>query len=88
VLTTAQTLLGVAVLADLRLSGREAALLFGLFAVQFGVPVPAIRYLLAAIYALLAVAMLIGNRRALPGLARALGPQPERAAHTGPGGDR
>jgi cation:H+ antiporter len=72
VLTTAQTLLGVAVLADLRLTRGEAILLFALFAVQFVVPSPNIRYLIAAAYTALAIALLIKQRRQLPALVKAI----------------
>ncbi|MFD1320985.1 sodium:proton exchanger [Micromonospora sonneratiae] len=69
-LTAAQTVLGVAVLADLRISRIEAALLFGLFAVQFAVPTPTVRYLIAVTYVVVAVALLIRYRRHLPDLVR------------------
>jgi len=72
VLTTAQTLLGVAVLADLRLTRGEALLLFGLFAVQFVLPAPNIRYVIAAVYTVLAVALLIRQRRHVPALIKSL----------------
>ncbi|MEU4817766.1 sodium:proton exchanger [Micromonospora chalcea] len=71
-LTTAQTLLGVAVLADLRLTRAEALLLFGLFAVQFVLPSPNIRYMIAAVYTVLAVALLIRQRRHVPALIKSL----------------
>ncbi|MBB4957847.1 sodium:proton exchanger [Micromonospora polyrhachis] len=68
VLTVAQTALGVAVLVDLRITRLEAALLFVLFAVQFAFPTPAIRYLIAAVYVVLAVGLLIRRRHHLPEL--------------------
>ncbi|MEV1286207.1 sodium:proton exchanger [Micromonospora sp. NPDC049679] len=74
VLTTAQTLLGVAVLADLRVTRSEAALLFILFAMQFVVPTPGVRYLIAIGYTVLAVVLLVRHRRHLPALARAARP--------------
>ncbi|MEO3930006.1 sodium:proton exchanger [Micromonosporaceae bacterium B7E4] len=73
-LTTAQTLLGVAVLADLRISRVEAALLFLLFAVQFAVPTQAVRYGVAFVYAVLAGLLLARHRRELPALFRASWP--------------
>ncbi|MEN3614906.1 sodium:proton exchanger [Plantactinospora sp. ZYX-F-223] len=73
-LTTAQTLLGVAVLADLRISRIEAALLFLLFAVQFAVPTQAVRYGVAFAYAVLAGILLARHRRELPALVRASWP--------------
>ncbi|MGC5020709.1 sodium:proton exchanger [Micromonospora sp. DT47] len=72
VLTTAQTLLGVAVLADLRLTRGEAALLFGLFAAQFVLPSPHVRYVIAAAYTLLAIVLLIRQRRHVPDLIKSL----------------
>ncbi|MBM0228244.1 MULTISPECIES: sodium:proton exchanger [Micromonospora] len=68
VLTTAQTLLGVAVLTDLRLTRSEATLLFGLFAVQFVLPAPNIRYVIAVAYTVLAIVLFIRQRRHLPEL--------------------
>ncbi|MFY1674599.1 sodium:proton exchanger [Plantactinospora sp. WMMB334] len=73
-LTAAQTLLGVAVLADLRISRAEAALLFLLFAVQFAVPTQTVRYGVAVAYAILAGLLLARHRRELPALARATWP--------------
>ncbi|WP_406037592.1 sodium:proton exchanger [Micromonospora sp. NBC_00898] len=72
VLTTAQTLLGVAVLTDLRLIRGEAALLFGLFAVQFVLPAPNIRYVIAVAYTVLAIVLLIRQRRHVPELIKSL----------------
>jgi cation:H+ antiporter len=71
ILTIAQTLLGVAVLIDLRLTGWEALLLLALFAAQFALPAPSIRYIIAAVYTALAVALLIRHRREIPALLRA-----------------
>ena len=68
VLTAAQTVLGIAVLVDLRITRLEAALLFGLFAVQFAFPTPAIRYLVAAVYVILAIGLLVRQRQHLPAL--------------------
>jgi cation:H+ antiporter len=59
-LTAAQSLLAFVVLMDLRLTGRDSLLLFGLFAVQFFVPALRIEVTLA--YMALAVALLIVNR--------------------------
>ncbi|AVT33984.1 sodium:proton exchanger [Plantactinospora sp. BC1] len=73
-LTAAQTLLGVAVLADLRISRVEAALLFLLFAVQFAIPTQAVRYGVAVVYAVLAAFLLARHRRELPALVRASWP--------------
>jgi cation:H+ antiporter len=60
-LTAAQSLLAFVVLMDLRLTGRDALLLFALFAVQFFVP--ALRIEVTLVYLFLAVVLLIANRR-------------------------
>jgi cation:H+ antiporter len=80
-LTAAQTLLGVAALLALRFPRWLALTLLGLFAVQYAVPGQLGRYVLCAIYAGIAVAALVRNRRyILPTLAapfrRAPGPAP------------
>jgi cation:H+ antiporter len=72
VLTAAQTLLGFAVLADLRLSSSEAIALFLLFALQFPFPGREVRLAFAAAYAVLALVFLILRRRELPLIASAL----------------
>lgn len=79
VLTAAQTLLGVAILADLRITRVEAALLFGLFAAQFAVPTPAVRYIIAIAYAILGAVLLVRHRRHLPALIAAARPPKARA---------
>jgi cation:H+ antiporter len=71
VLTTAQTVLGVAVLVDLRITVREALLLLGLFAAQFVLPAPNIRYVIAVVYVVVAVALFIRHRRHIPPLLKA-----------------
>jgi cation:H+ antiporter len=69
-LTAAQTLLGVAVLLTLRFPRLLAFTLLGLFAVQYAFPGQAARYVLCAIYGVIAVAALARNRRhILPTLA-------------------
>lgn len=62
-LTAAQTVLGVAVLLALRFPRRLAWILLGLFAVQFAVPGTSGRLVLAAIYAAIALAAAVVNRR-------------------------
>ena len=96
-LTSAQTLLGLALLARLSLRRWEAAALAGLFLVQFLFPAPGIRLVLAGVYAILALALLAVRRRELPPLARALwrggpmilpsisGPSPSPAARSSVG---
>ena len=71
ILTATQTLLGFAILLDLRLSISGAVVLLGLFAAQFLFPQPVVRLYFAAAYALLAVALLVWRRRDLPSIARA-----------------
>jgi len=71
ILTAAQTVLGFAVLADLRLQLWEALALLALFALQFPFPQPAVRLGFAAAYAVLAIALLIHRRRELPRIFRA-----------------
>src|SRR5712692_1285851 len=57
VLTAAQTILGFAVLVDLRLSLFEALALLVLFAAQFPFPQPAVRLGFSAAYAAMAIAL-------------------------------
>jgi cation:H+ antiporter len=64
-LTAAQTLLGVAALLALRFPRRAAWTLLGLFLVQFAIPGQHGRYLLSALYIVLAVGALIRNRHAI-----------------------
>jgi cation:H+ antiporter len=70
VLTAAQTVLGFAVLLDLRMSLWEALALFALFALQFAFPGTGVRLGFAAAYAMLAIAILVWRRRELPKIAR------------------
>ena len=70
VLTSAQAVLGFAVLANLRFYAWEALAMLGLFAVQFALPTPTARLWLAGAYALLAVAILVAERRHCPPIAR------------------
>ncbi|RSN44044.1 sodium:proton exchanger [Amycolatopsis sp. WAC 04197] len=64
-LTATQTLLGVAALLALRFPRWAAWTLLGLFAVQFVLPDQTARYVLCGVYALIALAALIRNRRHL-----------------------
>jgi cation:H+ antiporter len=75
VLTTAQTVFGVAVLLDLMITRAEALLLLGLFAAQFVFPTPGVRYLVAAAYAVLAAVLVVRHRRHLPALMLAARPR-------------
>ncbi|MGW5747733.1 sodium:proton exchanger [Amycolatopsis sp. NPDC003861] len=62
-LTATQTLLGVAALLALRFPRWAAWTLLGLFAVQFTLPGQTARYALSAVYAAIALAVLLRNRR-------------------------
>jgi cation:H+ antiporter len=62
-LTATQTLLGIAILLNLRFPRWAAWTLLGLFAVQFAVPGQTGRYVISAIYLVLAIAAAIHNRR-------------------------
>jgi cation:H+ antiporter len=62
-LTATQTLLGVAALLALRFPRWLAVTLLALFALQFAFPGQDARYLLSALYAVLAAGALIHNRR-------------------------
>lgn len=68
VLTAAQTVLGIAVLVNLRLTGAKALLLFGLFAVQFALPGENARYIVSAVYAVVAVGFFAAHHGHLPAL--------------------
>jgi cation:H+ antiporter len=71
VLTAAQTVFGVAVLLDMRITRGEAVLLVMLFTAQFVLPTPGVRYLVAGVYAVLAAVLLVRDRRQLPALVAA-----------------
>ncbi|GAB3762495.1 sodium:proton exchanger [Microlunatus parietis] len=64
-LTAAQTLLGIAILLTLRFHRLAALALLGLFAVQFAVPGTEGRYVITAVYAVLAAVLMIIHRRQL-----------------------
>ncbi len=86
-LTAAQTVLGFAILANLRFSRSEAAALLAMFLLQFPFPGREIRLVFSAAYLVLAVAILVRNRRSLPALARALSPPARRRSPAGSGGE-
>jgi cation:H+ antiporter len=76
-LTAAQSVFAVAILANLSISVREAFALFGLFWAQFllGAVVPSSahgveRVVVAVVYLLLAAAIVVRDRRRLPALLR------------------
>ncbi len=64
-LTAAQTVLGLAFLIDLYFRRWEAAVLFGLFAVQFVLPDQHARLVLSAVYLAVGFSVLIARRAAL-----------------------
>jgi cation:H+ antiporter len=72
ILTAAQTILGFAVLVDLRLAVWESVALLVLFAAQFPFPDPTVRLGFSAAYAMLALGLLLRRRRELPAIAGAL----------------
>ncbi len=61
-LTAAQSLFGLAVLIDLRISWKEAIALFSLFTIQLLLPSVEVRYLISALYIALALPMLVLKR--------------------------
>ena len=83
ILTAAQTILGFAVLVDLRLALWECAALLVLFAAQFPFPQTSVRLGFACAYTVLALGLLFRSRQQLPSIARALG---RPAARSQPGG--
>jgi cation:H+ antiporter len=88
-LTATQTLMGVAILLALRFPRWAAYTLFGLFAVQFFIPGMYGRLVISAVYAVIAVALLVVHRHQIIQTLRALirpvrpevaaEPMPERA---------
>jgi len=74
VLTAAQTMLGFAILADMRFRARESVALFLLFALQFPFPQPGVRWILAATYLVVALTLLVLRRRHVPATMRSLWP--------------
>src|SRR5712671_301977 len=71
ILTAAQTLLGLAVLMDLRFALWEAIALFALFALQFPFPQTEARLALAAGYGAIALVLFVRRRAEIPSIARA-----------------
>jgi len=71
-LTSAQTLMGFAMLSKLSLKRWEGAALLLLFAAQFLFTAPGARMVLACLYFALAAVLLAVHRRDLPAMARAL----------------
>ena len=75
VLTAAQTLLGFAVLLDLRFRLREAATLLVLFALQFPFPQTEVRLGFSAVYLVAAGILVVRGRRAMLALFQPAGEQ-------------
>ena len=69
-LTSAQSFFAIVVLADLKLSLREAGLLFGLFAAQLFFPDASVRYGFVFLYLTLGLALLMRRRQAVVSLLR------------------
>jgi len=80
ILTATQTILGFAVLVDLRLARWESIALFVLFAAQFPFPQPIVRLGFSGAYVALAVALLIARRRAVVALIDPRKWEPARAS--------
>ncbi|HYY80007.1 MAG TPA: sodium:proton exchanger [Actinomycetes bacterium] len=70
VLTSAQAVLGFAVLANLRFHAWEALVMLGLFAAQFALPNPTARLWLAGVYLAIGAVILVAERRHYPPIAR------------------
>ena len=64
-LTAAQSLFAVMVLVNLSLGRYEAGALLGLFLIQFLIPISEVRLVIAGIYIVLAVVLLVRERREL-----------------------
>ncbi|MFF1821976.1 sodium:proton exchanger [Kribbella sp. NPDC058245] len=79
-LTATQTLLGIAILLNLRFPRWAAWTLLGLFAIQFAVPGQTGRYILSALYLVLAIIAVIRNRHHLAVTLRAPFRKPEATA--------
>ena len=62
-LTAAQSLFAVAIIARLTISYWQAFLLLALFSVQLAIPLPEARYVFSAIYLVLGVGFLVGDSR-------------------------
>ena len=83
-LTATQTLLGIAVLLSLRFPRWAAWTLLGLFAVQFAVPGQTGRYVLCAVYLVLAIVAVVRNRQYVAGDDDLAVPPDRKARRRGP----
>jgi cation:H+ antiporter len=89
VLTSAQAVLGFAVLANLRFHAWEALAMLALFAAQFALPGPTPRLWLAGVYLALGAAILVAERRQCLPIARTvLRRGAERTDAAAPAGSR
>jgi cation:H+ antiporter len=73
-LTSAQALLALAVVIDLRFNRREAIALLALFVLQFPFPSTTVRMAFSAAYMIGAIGILVRRRRQIPVVARSLWP--------------
>ncbi|MCZ7664608.1 MAG: sodium:proton exchanger [Thermoleophilia bacterium] len=73
-LTAAQTVLGFAMLLNLRFRLREAWTLLALFGVQFAFPQPEVRVVFSVVYLILAAFLIMRERRMLLAALRAVAP--------------
>jgi len=80
ILTSAQAVLGFAVLLNLRFHRWEAVAMLALFAVQFALPSASARTMLALAYLALAAVILAGQRNWFPGIVRVM-LHPGRESH-------
>jgi cation:H+ antiporter len=64
-LTTAQSLFGTIIIADLKLSVWEGLWLFSMFFAQFLIPIPEIRFALAILYLIFSIILLVLRRAGL-----------------------
>ena len=71
-ITSAQSLFAIAVLADLRFTLAEALVLFGLFAIQLMLPFEGVRYAFSGIYFLLVLVLGFSSRQRQADLSRLL----------------
>ncbi len=62
-LTAAQSLFAVAILLDLKISWKEALALFLLFTIQLIFPGVEVRYIISALYIIIALPILVSKRR-------------------------
>ena len=76
-LTSAQTVMGIALLLGLRLGFRGALALFGLFAVTFVITDPNVRLWMSVVYLAIAAVVLIVQRKHIAETLKA--PSPSRA---------